>query len=47
MHEVFKLIEATPTPKIAQNLHQFWKTLKFFKQPKPRSKCMKCMKNDR
>ena len=34
MHEVFKLIEATPTPKIAQNLHQIWKTPKFFKQLK-------------
>ena len=35
-------------PKNSQNIHQFSKTpKKKLKNPKTRSKCMKCMKNER
>ena len=33
-------------PKISKITHQFWKTPKFFTNPKPKFQNMKCMKNE-
>ena len=43
----FKLILVKTHPKISKRNHQFWKTPKFFKNPKPKFQIMKCMKNKR
>ena len=47
MYEVLKLILVKTHPKISKITHQFWKTPKFFKIPKPKFRIMKCMKNER
>ena len=47
MHEVFKIKSLKPIPKFQQKLNNFGKPQKIYKNPKPRSKCMKSMKNER
>ena len=47
MYEVLKSFKWKNHPKISKITHQFWKTLKFFKNPKPKFQIMKCMKNER
>ena len=42
----YTIKNTTPNPKILQNTHQFSKTPKNSRKPKPRSKCVKCMKNE-
>ena len=47
MHEVFKIKSLKSILKFQQKLNNFEKPPKLFKNPKPRSKCMKSMKNGR
>ena len=47
MHEHIGSFKQNPTQKFHKYLINFEKPQKIFKNPKPRSECMKCMKNER
>ena len=47
MHEILNSLIKNPSQKFQQQLINFEKPQIFSKTPKPRSKCMKCMKNER
>ena len=47
MHEVLNSFKRHPSQKFHNNFINFEKPQKNFKNPKPRPKCMKCMKNKR
>ena len=47
MHEVKRSFKQKPIPKFQQTLKNFEKPQNFSKTPKPSSKCMKCMNNER
>ena len=47
MHEHITSFKQNPTQKFYKILINFQKPQKIFKNPKHRSKCMKCMKNER
>ena len=47
MHEHIGSYKQNPTQKFHKYLINFEKPQKKFKNPKPRSKCMKCMKKER
>ena len=42
----FRIIDTKPIPKFHKTFINFEKPQKNFKNPKPRSKCVKCMKNE-
>ena len=46
MHEHIPTSKQHPTQKFNKNLKSFQKPQKFQENPKPRSKCVKCMKNE-
>ena len=46
MHEHITTYKQNPTQKFHKILKDFQKPQKFYKIPKPRSKCVKCMKNE-
>ena len=47
MHEVLNLFKQHPSQKLHKTFINFEKPQKILNNPKPRSKCMKCMKNER
>ena len=47
MHEHKTSYTQNPTQKLHKILKDFQKPQKFQENPKPKSKCMKCMKNER
>ena len=46
MHDHIATNKKHPTQKFHKKLKSFQKLQKFQENPKPRSKCMKCMKNE-
>ena len=47
MHEVLDSFKQHPSQKLHKTFINFEKPPKFIKNPKPKSKCMKCVKNER
>ena len=47
MHEHITSYKQNPTQNFHKKLINIQKPQKFHKNPKPRSKCMKCIKNER